>query len=734
MKKNYFILPNILLGIVLSISFVMTLLPLTNVIGYEVSVINSILLFISAGISSVWFLRKYIGHNPFPLIIFRHRYFYISLLVLPLFISLFDNVFFGICPVDSGVLYYPVITFPAFMLGLATGYFSYWISKKYAYIYFFLLFAICVLIPIIEVYFLPQLYFYNPVIGFFPGTIYDEDIPIDMKFILYRLFWVVISFYAIKYLPIKGNKLKLRRRIIGGAIALSGVIFFLLKPSFGLATNTDRIENELNRKIETEHFEIFCSEKLTENEIHSQILHHEFYFEQLKEQLKFEPKMKIVSFVFDNREQKRRLFGAGNADVAKPWLCQIYTQRDSYDTSLKHEMAHAFSGEIGTTIFKVADGFNPAMIEGFAMALENNYNGNDIHYMASIAEQCGYKFPISQLFEGASFFGNVSSLSYISAGSFVKYIGDQYGFDKVAKLYSDLDFEKIIGRPVMELEAEYESFLGDNKTKVDSATAQLYFGRLPIFKKVCARYAANRLKEAYAKYHEERYSDAKEIFSEIYEYSGNYSSLLGLFRTLEKLGEDRKGMLILEKEIGKFEKSSYFFNLELRLADSYIKNNMPQNGRALLENLVLQKPNSYYTNLALTRLMLLEKGISETQKYLTGSYYDRYEMLKGYLESEEQFYLVPLLKNLSEALIENPKEFYSLLDNRINWERISDPEILMTVSKYMKDNLCLEEAFFTANLAVNRGNGKNNEEIFVENKKKIEWFSKFKEQIFSNVK
>ncbi len=97
-----------------------------------------------------------------------------------------------------------------------------------------------------------------------------------------------------------------------------------------------------------------------------------------------------------------------------------------------------------------------------------------------------------------------------------------------------------------------------------------------------------------------------------------------------------------------------------------------------MENLVSQKPNSYYTNLALTRLMLLEKGIFETQKYLTGSYYDRYEMLKGYLESEEQFYLVPLLKNLSEALIENPKKFYSLLDNRINWERISDPEILMS--------------------------------------------------------
>ena len=101
--------------------------------------------------------------------------------------------------------------------------------------------------------------------------------------------------------------------------------------------------------------------------------------------------------MFKNNTQKGKLIGSENADVAKPWLFQIYTIADNYDHTLKHEIAHIFSEKFGVGPFKIAHNFNPALIEGIAEAAAPLYNTWYVDHIASIAYNNNFRFNIENL-------------------------------------------------------------------------------------------------------------------------------------------------------------------------------------------------------------------------------------------------------------------------------------------------------------------------------------------------
>ena len=135
--------------------------------------------------------------------------------------------------------------------------------------------------------------------------------------------------------------------------------------------------------ITTTHFDIYFSADIPNNLVRIITLEHEYDYEQLAKFFKLEPQSKIISYVFNSNEQKGKYFGSVNADVAKPWLKQVYISADSYSQTLRHELAHVFSAGFGTGIFKVASGLNPALIEGAAVAAAPFYNDNSIHYVVN---------------------------------------------------------------------------------------------------------------------------------------------------------------------------------------------------------------------------------------------------------------------------------------------------------------------------------------------------------------
>ena len=365
-----------------------------------------------------------------------------------------------------------------------------------------------------------------------------------------------------------------------------------MSADFGYSTTPSSIKVELDKTILTEHYEIHYSNALNDTLINIIALHHEFYFWELEKYFNVKPSKKIISLIFNDREQKKRLFGTANADVAKPWIPEIYTTADNYDKTLKHEIAHCFAGVFGSRIFKVADNFNPSLIEGAAMAADPDYDSFDLDYMAALAFKNNYKINVTDLFEYFNFFKQPSSLGYIIAGSFIKFLIDKYGIETFKKFYSDLDFQKYYGKELTELAREYEVYLEDKFViqGESSDRAKYYYGRKSIFYKICPRYVAKKLTKAWKLLNEKKVEDAKKIFEELLKLSDNYSPLIGLSYCYAELKQNEKAIDLLKENIGKFENTAYYYEIEFLLADLLAKNNQIAEADSIYKTLVGQNP------------------------------------------------------------------------------------------------------------------------------------------------
>ncbi|MFA5806356.1 MAG: hypothetical protein WC879_17125, partial [Melioribacteraceae bacterium] len=410
----------ILIFFIVIINLLLTFLPLTKTLGYEFSVINGILLFIIGGLQTIIVQRKDFEIGVIDLFL-KNKLFISFSIIIPFLIGFLSSVLNSNCPIKDGVFFYLVISIPSFFFGGILGNFCTALSRKYSFYFFIIISFVLIISSLIEFFFNPQIYFYNPVFGYSPGTIYDEDLTVDRILIAYRIFniaFFILLFYSSRIII---NNSKIKKALIVLTLILVSLSFSIMKPKLLFATDKNRIENELAFTIATNNFHIHLPDSLIgDKENRYNALLHEYYLDQIKIQLKSSFSYKIDSYLFAGKENKRELMGSGNADIAKPWLRHIYLNYYNYGATLEHELIHILAGEFGSTLFRVSADLNPAMIEGLAMSIEDNYDDYPVHYMAKLAFEAGYKFPIEKLFSGFIFFSQTSSISYIYAGSFLK--------------------------------------------------------------------------------------------------------------------------------------------------------------------------------------------------------------------------------------------------------------------------------------------------------------------------
>ena len=725
MKINFSLSKNLLFWVVLildvAFSLILVGLPLTNVLGYEFSAINGIILSFFAGLVVINLHNKNDSSwLTFIEIVGRHYILFVLLAFIPFAISLINTILFGICPISVGAFFYFVLTIPSIVIGMALGHATKLLFKKFSYPIFTFIFLVVLLLPVVEIYLNPQVYFYTPILGYFPGNIYDEDLTINSVLITYRLlnlFYfigivVVLDYYA------KQHRIKIVATTLFAI--LIAILFAVTKPSLGYASTKSSIKTELTSEVQTEHFEIIYSETLSKLQVENLVLHHEYYYQLLSSELGVALSEKITSYVFASRDQKRRLFGAGNADVAKPWTNSIFTTYDNYDRTLKHELAHVFAAEFGVTPFKVAYGINPSMIEGFAMMAEDNYDDFDIHYLAFLAFKSGFKFPLESLFSGLQFFTQTSSLSYIYSGSFIKYLKDRFGMQEIESLYGDLDFVKHTGLSLQQLQTDYYEFLNQLDFTVNKASADLYFGSKPIFKRICPRYVAVKLKEGWQNYRDGKYSTANKIFNELFKYSENYSAMVGSVNSMIKLDKADEALSLLEQELPRYENTSYYFNLSLIYGDLLVRQEKYKEAEKIYSKLLSEKPSVGYVSAAHVRIILLESSQVTISKYLDGSNFDKYEILSDIFKSNKDASFASTMLQLSDALDINYDNFMVYASSFSDDESETYSETLYNFSKLSIENMDYKRGESFANKALQNAT-QQCRAVYEENVDKVLW-------------
>ncbi len=719
----------ILIFFLVLINLLLTFLPLTKTLGYEFSVVNGILLFIIGGLQTIIVQRKDFEIGVIDLFL-KNKLFISFSIIIPFLIGFLSSVLNSNCPIKDGILFYLVISIPSFFFGGVIGSFCTALSRKYSF-YFFIIISLGLIIsPLAEFFFNPQIYFYNPVFGYFPGTIYDEDLTVDRILIAYRIFniaFFILLFYSSRIII---NNSKVKKVLIVLTLILVSSSFSILKPKLFFATDKNRIEKELALTIATNNFQIHLPDTLLgDKENRYNALLHEYFLDQIKIQLKSSFPYKIDSYLFAGKENKRELLGSGNADLAKPWLHQIYLNYNNYDATLKHEIVHILAGEFGSTLFRVSADLNPAMIEGLAMSIENNYDDYPVHYMAKLAFKAGYKYPIEKLFSGFNFFSQISSISYIYAGSFLKYLEDKYGISKIKYLYEVNDFQKVYGKNLDELAKAYLAFLENYQIEFYKNRAQLYFGGQSILKKYCPRMAASDVKKAWALYKNKKYSETLDLFKNVYNYSNSYQSLLGVVSSYSAEKKYGTAAEFLSNQIVNFRSSQFYYSLELILADLLIQTNQSVKAMSLYDSLLVQNPHIDFTNEILIRKSILEEGVDSLKNYFN---YNRKLKLQKILSLNSKgikYFSIPTLINLSNNGNSGLDNLITELKSNIKVQDFSSSYAALEISKYALRNLDYETAQYFAVRSLDFRKDYNSDHMFIENLRMVNWFKNNHDEI-----
>jgi hypothetical protein len=366
----------------------------------------------------------------------------------------------------------------------------------------------------------PPIFGFDPFVGYFAGTLYDEDIAITSAFVWARLYHlsVALTFLALAALLLDGETLSLRRAAARGrgrllilpiiAVFATGLMVHN-RARLGFQLDAGDIARALGAEKRTAHFILHYSPRGPyAKDIDAFASDDELRWTQLEKFFGQAPPPPVHAFLFDNANDKRRLMGAAQTFIAKPWRREIYLQHDGWpQTVTMHELAHVFAGQFGDRLFGIARAglhFNVGLIEGIAVAA--SWSGTPLtpHQVSRLLLDRHVVGP-EALAEVMSprFFGLNAGQAYNLAGSFVRFLVDNYGVQKMEALFhaagSDDSYRRIYGKGFAQLRDEWQAALAREEVPpAEGAMALAWLKRPSVFHRACAHAIAAARQQAHA--------------------------------------------------------------------------------------------------------------------------------------------------------------------------------------------------------------------------------------------
>ncbi len=624
------------------LSFILTSvllsLPILRDFSYEFAVFYAVFLLIASSVF-VFAHRSAFGPN-------RTSHLYagfqiLAICLIPVIGGLLSTSTAGFDCFFNGLRFFLLFAVPATVTGAGIAALSLLLSRKYAVFITITFYLLLLFLTGLEIYRFPQVYSFNPLIGFYPGVIYDEYLPLDLRHYVYR---ILAATYFL--LPVIVLRFSQHKKLVTGFKLLfptTGLLFYLIAPQIGIASSTVTLEKVLSKSIETEHFHIWLPENKFSNDELSYIKKlHEICYAELTEFFQSHPPGKITSFIFADTRQKYRLTGAGNADLAKPWLHQVYVVAGDYETSLKHELAHVFTADFGQSLFKLSHNFNSALLEGAATAADGFIADEDIDYLSFISLKENRSIDVATLFNGIGFFSANTSRAYALSGSFIKYMISVYGIQKFKQWYSSGFDVANYPKSLEEHAREFRNSLLLKEFDYRKGTKQLFFGTPPFLYKNHPRFIAAKKQEIDELTGKNKYTDALAVVNRLTTLSNEPGLLFRKVNLLDTLQSKSEAISILKNFVAENTNSPWYFSALLKLSDLLAKTGMLDSAGLLIKKSIEEAPNNSYFLASSFRRDLLTVG--RLSEYLRSSQSKRNRLLREELnKSHSQYILVQLL-------------------------------------------------------------------------------------------
>jgi tetratricopeptide (TPR) repeat protein len=567
--------------VVLVVSLLATRIPLFNYLGYEFSALIAIVWSLIAGLLTISLWNKDArrddhGQSSF---LVRSLTLCVLPLVIPLVVISFNALFVKNCSFVQGTILFGLITLPGVLFAHALALIVAVTVERWKKTVFVLLW-ILVLSHIAFVTFVrPQIFAFNPILGFFSGLTYDETLEVLDRLLLYRI--GTLAFTALLVLSAlyisdwrrsrRGNipaTIPLFKRVLAVVLFMFVCALYGLSDRLGLSSSLSSIEKSLGGRTETDHFIISYPDSLLKGLRLEQIVQlHEFYYDQLVKVLRVQPDRKIHTFLYASQEQKGRLIGASGTDFAKPWLSQLHVNLSDVDGALKHELVHVLAADFGFPILRV--GVNSGLIEGLAVAVDRVQYEEPVHRLAAMVFAGGTAPDVSSLFSLSGFMKAAPGVSYTLAGSFCRYLIDRYGMRRFKLLYRTGEFEIIYGSPISTLLQEWRKSINAYQfSDADMAKSGYLFKRRSIFGKECARVIANLNKDTRDLLSKRLYPQALASAEHSLKLTLNSDAVYQKTAALMRLGKFQDARAFTEQILSDTVAASSFLTLKSSLGDA----------------------------------------------------------------------------------------------------------------------------------------------------------------------
>lgn len=520
--------------LVLLISIALHFFPLVNSLGYEFAFVISFVIAFIAVFTSSEIVSEYNSNMTFARsriedVIYSVLLLNVFILSIPFISGLIGSSFNNYCYFKEGLFFFLLLPLITTFLSTAIGSFCGYVFGRRGFIVGSFIIIGLILYSLSELYFKPHLFFYNPILGYFPGPIYDRVIPIDKTLVLYRGLVAVAGLFIFKLVQImpgfKNYKFGLHNLVAILVLLLVLIFGYNHRQEIGFTYSRDFIQNNfLTKTIETDHFYIHYSPYFENSENIDLIASdHEWRFYELSSFLNTSSQSKIHSYIFPDESMRKKLIGAGNTTIANPVHGEIHLVYDEFPLGvLKHELVHVMSAEFGTRLLKISPSYG--LVEGLAVAADWDSEGLSGHKLSKSLVESGNAPEIEDLLD-FGFLYSPGATSYTLMGSFCRYLIDTYGIDKFKEFYKS-GKTSVYGKSIGQLAASWKTFLKD--IPVNKKEKELSAYRLSdkgLFGSYCPRVVENYKEKGIGAYKENNTILASEYFNDALEVDPDNTDL-----------------------------------------------------------------------------------------------------------------------------------------------------------------------------------------------------------------
>ena len=362
-----------------------------------------------------------------------------------------------------------------------------------------------------RLYFEPQIFAYSMAFGYFPGSLYDEDVRLTQALVTHRVLTFSVALAVIFTLDLLAPLRNLRPRsskkfVIRLAQSLLLISISLYgwtlgeKNQFNLRRSS--IENILSRRLNNQRVDIRFDPSFSEKQTRDFLIETELHYRQLQKFFATDLTKPIRVFVYRNVSQKKALMGAYRTQIARPWQNEIHIHGTNIPHSvLRHELAHIFAADFAQGAFRVPSKagifVNMGIVEGTAVAADWPTDRMTVHQWAKAMREEKRAPNPAHLLSPQGFWAQSASRAYTIAGSFLRFLIDTYGIEKFKTLYRTNNFEIAYEQPALALAEEWGRFVDQvPSAKQSKKRAEQRFSRPSILQKVCAHETAKMKADA----------------------------------------------------------------------------------------------------------------------------------------------------------------------------------------------------------------------------------------------